>query len=115
MTEECIFCRIAAGEVPSDIVYQDEDFLAFRDILPKAPTHVLIIPKTHITSVAELTERQQRLAGRLILIAKKLAEKEGIARKGYRLVINCGPEGGQVVPHLHLHLIGGRKLDARLG
>ena len=115
MTEECVFCRIAAGEVPSDIVYQDEDFLAFRDILPKAPTHVLIIPKTHITSVAELTERQQRLAGRLILIAKKLAEKEGIAKKGYRLVINCGPEGGQVVPHLHLHLIGGRKLDARLG
>ncbi|MGA2670661.1 MAG: histidine triad nucleotide-binding protein [Dehalococcoidia bacterium] len=115
MTEECIFCRIAAGEVPSDIVYQDEDFLAFRDILPKAPTHVLIIPKTHITSVAELTERQQRLAGRLILIAKNLAEKEGIAKKGYRLVINCGPEGGQVVPHLHLHLIGGRKLDAKLG
>ena len=115
MTEECIFCRIVAGEVPSDIVYQDKDFLAFRDILPKAPTHVLIIPKTHITSVAELTERQQRLAGRLILIAKNLAEKEGIAKNGYRLVINCGPEGGQVVPHLHLHLIGGRKLDAKLG
>ncbi len=115
MTEECIFCRIVAGEVPSDIVYQDKDFLAFRDILPKAPTHVLIIPKTHITSVAELTERQQKLAGRLILIAKNLAEKEGIAKNGYRLVINCGPEGGQVVPHLHLHLIGGRKLDAKLG
>jgi histidine triad (HIT) family protein len=115
MAEECIFCRIVAGEVPSDIVYQDEDFLAFRDILPQAPKHVLIVPKTHITSVAELTEGQQKLAGRLILIAKNLAEKEGIARKGYRLVINCGPEGGQVVPHLHLHLIGGRKLDARLG
>jgi histidine triad (HIT) family protein len=115
MVEECIFCRIVAGEVPSDIVYQDEDFLAFRDVLPKAPTHVLIIPKIHITSVAELTERQQKLAGRLILIAKKLAEKEGIAKKGYRLVINCGPDGGQVVPHLHLHLIGGRKLDAKLG
>ena len=115
MAEECIFCRIVAGEVPSDIVYQDEDFLAFRDILPKAPTHVLIIPKTHITSAAELTAGQQKLAGRLIIIAKNLAEKEGIAKKGYRLVINCGPEGGQVVPHLHLHLIGGRKLDARLG
>lgn len=115
MAEECIFCRIVAGEVPSDIVYQDEDFLAFRDILPKAPTHVLIIPKAHITSAAELTEGQQKLAGRLILIAKNLAEKEGIAKKGYRLVINCGPEGGQLVPHLHLHLIGGRKLDARLG
>jgi len=115
MAEECIFCRIVAGEVPGDIVYQDEDFLAFRDILPKAPIHVLIIPKTHITSAAELTEGQQTLAGRLIIIAKNLAEKEGIAKKGYRLVINCGPEGGQVVPHLHLHLIGGRKLDAKLG
>jgi histidine triad (HIT) family protein len=115
MAEECIFCRIVAGEVPGDIVYQDENFLAFRDIMPKAPIHVLIIPKTHITSAAELTEEQQKLAGCLIIIAKNLAEKEGIAKKGYRLVINCGPEGGQVVPHLHLHLIGGRKLDARLG
>lgn len=115
MAEECIFCRIVAGEVPGDIVYQDEDFLAFRDISPKAPTHVLIIPKTHITSAAELADGQQELAGRLIIIAKNLAEKEGIAKKGYRLVINCGPEGGQVVPHLHLHLIGGRQMDARLG
>jgi len=115
MAGDCIFCRIVAGEVPGDVVYQDKDFLAFRDILPQAPTHVLIIPKTHITSVAELTDGQQKLAGRLIIIAKNLAEKEGIARKGYRLVINCGPEGGQLVPHLHLHLIGGRKLDAKLG
>jgi histidine triad (HIT) family protein len=115
MAEECIFCRIVVGEVPSDIVYQDEDFLAFRDISPQAPTHVLIIPKIHITSLAKLTEGQQRLVGRLIIIAKNLAEKEGIAKKGYRLVISCGPEGGQVVPHLHLHLIGGRKLSDRLG
>ena len=115
MADECIFCRIVAGEVPSDIVYQDEDFLAFRDISPQAPIHVLIIPKTHITSAAELTEEQQELAGRLIIIAKNLAEKEGIAKKGYRLVINCGTEGGQLVPHLHLHLIGGRRLDAKLG
>jgi histidine triad (HIT) family protein len=115
MAEECIFCKIIAGEVPSNIVYQDEDFLAFRDILPKAPIHVLIIPKTHITSAAELTEGQQNLIGRLIIIAKNLAEKEGIAKKGYRLVINCGSEGGQVVPHLHLHLIGGRQMDAKLG
>ncbi len=115
MAEPCIFCRIVAGEVPSDIVYQDEDFLAFRDISPQAPTHVLIIPKTHITSLAQLTEEQQELAGRLIIIARKLAEKEGIAKRGYRLVINCGPEGGQLVPHLHLHLIGGRKLGDRFG
>ncbi len=115
MAEECIFCRIVAGEVPADIVYQDEDFVAFRDIMPKAPTHVLIIPKTHITSVAELAGGQQKLAGRLIITAKNVAKKEGIAGKGYRLVINCGPEGGQVVPHLHLHLLGGRQMDAGLG
>ena len=115
MAEQCIFCRIVAGEVPSDIVYQDEGFLAFRDISPQAPTHVLIIPKTHITSLAQLTEEQQELAGRLIIIARKLAEKEGIGKRGYRLVINCGPEGGQLVPHLHLHLIGGRKLGDRFG
>jgi len=115
MAEECIFCRIVAGEVPSDIVYKDEDFLAFRDISPQAPTHVLIIPKTHIASSAELAERQQGLVGRLIIIAKNLAEKEGVAERGYRLVINCGPDGGQVVPHLHIHLIGGKRLDDRLG
>jgi histidine triad (HIT) family protein len=115
MAEKCIFCRIVAGEVPSNIVYQDADFLAFRDISPQAPAHVLIIPKTHIASLAKLTGGQQELAGRLIILAKNLAEKEGIAKRGYRLVINCGPEGGQVVPHLHLHLIGGRRLDDRLG
>ena len=115
MAEECIFCRIITGEVPSDIVYQDENFLAFRDISPQAPIHLLIIPKIHITSLAELTEGQQDLVGRLIMTAKKLAEKEGIAKSGYRLSINCGPDGGQAVPHLHLHLIGGRKLVDRLG
>jgi histidine triad (HIT) family protein len=115
MAEECIFCRIVAGELPGDIVYQDDGFLAFRDIMPKAPTHILVIPKTHITSAAELTEGQEDLAGRLMAIANRLAEKEGIAQKGYRLVINCGPEGGQVVPHVHLHLLGGRQMDAKLG
>jgi histidine triad (HIT) family protein len=115
MAEGCIFCKIVAGEVPSDIVYQDDDFLAFRDAMPKAPTHILVIPKIHITSLAELSERQRNIAGGLIMVARKLAEKEGIAKKGYRLVVNSGPEGGQVVPHLHLHLIGGKKLDARLG
>jgi histidine triad (HIT) family protein len=115
MTEECVFCRIVAGKLPGDIVYQDERFLAFRDIIPKAPTHILVIPKSHITSAAEITEGQENFAGRLIIIANKLAEKEGIARKGYRLAINCGPEGGQIVPHLHLHLLGGRQMDAKLG
>ena len=115
MAEECLFCRIIAGELPSDIVYQDEDFLAFRDIEPQAPKHMLIVPKTHITSLAQLAEEQQGLVGRLVVLAKNLAEKEGIAKSGYRLVINCGPEGGQLVPHLHLHLIGGRRLNGKLG
>jgi histidine triad (HIT) family protein len=115
MAEECIFCRIVAGELPGDIVYQDDSFLAFRDIMPKAPTHILVIPRNHITSAAQLTEGQEDLAGRLIIIANRLAKKEGITKKGYRLAINCGPEGGQVVPHLHLHLLGGRQMDAKLG
>jgi len=115
MAEECLFCRIVAGEISSDIVYQDEDFLAFRDIEPQAPKHVIIIPKTHITSLAELTEEQLGLIGRLIILARNLAEEEGIAKSGYRLAINCGAEGGQVVPHLHLHLIGGRRLSDQLG
>ncbi|HUS04357.1 MAG TPA: histidine triad nucleotide-binding protein [Dehalococcoidia bacterium] len=115
MAEECLFCRIVAGEIPSDIIYQDNEFLAFRDINPQAPKHIIIIPKTHITSLAELTEQQQGLIGRLVILARDLADKEGIAERGYRLAINCGPEGGQVIPHLHLHLIGGRKLNDRLG
>jgi histidine triad (HIT) family protein len=115
MAEECPFCSIIAGEIPSEIVYRDEDFLAFRDIKPEAPKHLIIIPKAHIASLAELTEQQQGLVGRLIMLARSLAEAEGIARSGYRVVINCGPEGGQVVPHLHLHLIGGRKLGDQLG
>ena len=115
MAQKCLFCRIVAGEIPSDIVYQDEEFLAFRDIEPQAPTHLIIVPKTHITSLAELTEQQQGFIGRLIILAQKLAEREGIAERGYRLAINCGPEGGQVVPHLHFHLIGGRKLSDQLG
>lgn len=115
MAEGCLFCRIVAGEIPGDIVYQDKEFLAFRDINPQAPKHVIIIPKTHIASLTELTEQQQGLIGRLIILARNLAEKEGIAESGYRLAVNCGPEGGQVVPHLHFHLIGGRKLSNQLG
>ena len=113
--EKCVFCDIVSGKIPGDIIYQDKDFLAFRDIHPMAPVHIVIIPKAHISSLGEVDERQEGLIGRLILLAKKLAEKEGIAEKGYRLAINCGSEGGQVVPHLHLHLLGGRKLADQLG
>lgn len=115
MEQECVFCRIVNGEVPSDIVYRDENLLAFRDISPQAPVHVLIIPRAHIASLAELNDGQLEQVGRLVMLAKNLAEKEGIARRGYRLVINCGVEGGQAVPHLHMHLIGGRRLADKLG
>ena len=112
---ECVFCRIVAGEIPADIVYQDKELIAFRDIHPQAPTHILIIPKSHIASLTESTTKQQALMGRLILLAKDLAEKEGISAGGYRLSVSCGADGGQLVPHLHLHLLGGRKLDDMLG
>ena len=115
MTERCIFCGIVAGEIPSDMVYQDKDFFAFKDINPQAPKHIIVIPRVHIASVAELTENERELMGGLIMLAKKLAEQEGIARTGYRLAINSGHEGGQAVPHLHLHLLGGKQLSGQLG
>ena len=109
--EDCIFCKIIAGKVPSQILYQDEQVIAFRDISPQAPVHVLIIPKKHIPTIAHLSEADASLAGHMIITANQLAKKEGIAEKGYRLAISCGKEGGQVVPHLHLHLLGGRQLS----
>lgn len=112
---ECVFCKIVAGEIPSDIIYKDEEFIAFRDIEPQAPVHVVIVPREHIASLNEMSEKKELLIGRLILLAKRLAGKENIAERGYRLVINCGSEGGQIVPHLHLHLIGGIKLSDRIG
>jgi histidine triad (HIT) family protein len=111
---ECIFCRIVAGELPSDTLYQDEQVMAFRDINPLAPTHVLIIPKRHITSLADMSDDETSIIGHMAAVANQLARQEGIAEKGYRLVISSGEEGGQIVPHLHMHLLGGRKLSDRL-
>ena len=112
---DCIFCQILAGKVPSDIVYQDKEVLAFRDIEPQAPKHLLIIPRKHIPTISHLSEAEMPLVGHMVKVANQLARKEGIAETGYRLVINCGEEGGQMVPHLHLHLLGGRKLSGELG
>ena len=108
--EDCIFCKIAAGVIPSDRVFEDERVFAFRDIHPLAPTHILIIPKKHYASLIELDEKDQPLMGYLLHVANRLAEQEGIAGKGYRVAINCGPQGGQVVQHVHVHLLGGREL-----
>jgi histidine triad (HIT) family protein len=107
---DCVFCNIVAGKIPSDIVFQDDEVMAFRDIHPKAPTHLLIIPRKHIVSLAELTPTEMPLAARMIETANELARQEGVS-SGYRLVINTGKSAGQVVMHLHMHLLGGRPLE----
>ncbi len=112
MSEDCIFCKIVAGEIPSNTVYSDDLVTAFRDIQPVAPTHVLIVPNKHIASVNDAEDADQALLGHLLLVGKKLAAEEGIAESGYRLLINTNADGGQVVFHIHLHLMGGRKLGA---
>ncbi|HEX6938011.1 MAG TPA: histidine triad nucleotide-binding protein [Longimicrobiales bacterium] len=110
MAQNCIFCGIVAGDVPATIVREDEDTVAFRDIDPKAPTHVLIVPRRHIASVNGLEAADAALVGQLFLAAKEVARDEGVAASGYRLVMNTGPEAGQSVDHIHLHLLGGRSL-----
>ena len=112
---DCIFCQIVAGKVPSEILYQDERVIAFRDIQPMAPTHLLIIPKEHIPSLAHLSEADLPLIGHMVGVANELAKREGIAEGGYRIVISSGEQGGQLVPHLHMHLIGGRRLSDAIG
>jgi histidine triad (HIT) family protein len=105
---DCLFCKIAADEIPSTKVYEDDVVIAFRDIAPRAPTHILIIPRDHIASAADLTEDHGEMLGRLFAVAARIARDEGIADGGYRLVSNVGRWGGQTVDHLHVHLLGGR-------
>lgn len=111
----CIFCQIVDGTVPGDILYRDDKVIAFRDVHPQAPVHLLIIPKKHIPSLVQLSETETPLIAHMVAVANELAKKEAVFEKGYRLVINCGAQGGQIVPHLHLHLLGGRELSGRLG
>ena len=107
--EDCLFCKISNGDIPATIVYEDEKVLAFNDINPKAPHHVLIIPRKHIATVNDLTDDDTELAGQMIQTAKKIARSLGIADNGYRLMFNCNSDGGQEVYHIHLHLLGGCK------
>jgi histidine triad (HIT) family protein len=109
VSEPCLFCKIIAKEIPTKLLYEDDQMLAFRDIHPLAPVHVLIVPKQHIPTVADLPPGDGTM-GRLVDRANSLASELGIADKGYRLMVNCGPDGGQMVYHLHLHLLGGQKL-----
>ena len=108
---DCIFCKIANKEAPADIVYEDDRFVAFKDIEPKAPIHLLIIPKKHIPSINHLTREDQELMGEMIMLAQKIAKDSNL--KGYKLLINVGREGGQVIDHLHLHLLAGKMLSLK--
>lgn len=105
-----LFAKIVSGDIPADIVYQDESVTAFRDINPVAPTHILIVPNRVIPTVNDVTEADEQLLGHLFIVAARLAEEEGIAEDGYRLIVNVNKHGGQVVFHLHMHLVGGRPL-----
>lgn len=107
---DTIFARIAAGEIPADIVYQDEDVVAFRDVNPQAPVHFLVIPRKPIPTLNDLTPEDASLVGKLFLAAREVAEQEGIAASGYRTVINCNAQAGQTVFHVHLHVLGGRPM-----
>ncbi|MFQ5707309.1 MAG: histidine triad nucleotide-binding protein [bacterium] len=106
----CIFCNIVARKVPANILYDDDHVVAFKDLNPQAPVHVLIVPKEHIATVNDLDANDHSKMGKLVHVAKLLAEKLGIAQKGFRLVLNCNPAGGQSVYHIHLHLLGGRSM-----
>jgi histidine triad (HIT) family protein len=107
---DCIFCKIASGDIPGDIVYQDDRVIAVNDIDPKAPVHILIMPKAHIPSLNEIDDSNKDIMAHILTVAANLAKTKGVAEKGYRIVNNCGVQGGQSVGHIHFHLLGGRSL-----
>ena len=111
MSDDCLFCKIIAGDIPSNKVYSDDEIYAFHDISPAAPTHILVIPKKHISAVNEADSDDQGLLGRLLLKANAIAGQQGLDKDGFRYVINTGDHGGQTVHHLHLHILGGRRMS----
>ena len=111
---DCIFCKIIQKEIPSDIVYEDYEILAFKDIHPMAPIHVLVIPKKHIDSINQLSKDDELLVGKIYIVIQKIAKEMQIAEDGYRVIVNCGENGGQEVKHLHFHLLGGKKLGTKM-
>ncbi len=108
---DCLFCKIISKEINSDILFEDDDVLAFKDINPQAPIHFLIVPKKHISTINDLQQEDEKTTGKMILTAQSLAKQENIDEKGYRLVFNCNRDGGQEVYHIHLHLLGGRQMQ----
>ena len=113
--DNCLFCRIAAGEIPSTKVYEDEQVLAFRDIAPQAPTHVLVIPKNHVSGWYAAKDEDDALLAHLMRTAAAVAKMEGVVESGFRVVSNCGPDAQQTVPHLHLHVLGGKEMGGKMG
>lgn len=112
--EDCIFCKIIKGEIPSTKVYEDDEILAFKDINPAAPIHILVIPKKHIKSLVELEKEDEILVGKIYTVINKIAEEQGVKEKGYRVIVNCGKDGGQEVGHLHFHLLAGKPLGEKI-
>ena len=112
--DNCIFCKIINREIPSSIIYEDEEIIAFKDIHPVAPVHILVIPKKHIESINNIKQEDEKTVGRIYSIIKQIAKEQGIDEKGYRVVVNCGEDGGQEVKHLHFHIIGGKKLGSKI-
>lgn len=108
---DCIFCKIISGEIAGDVVYENEDVLAFRDLNPQAPTHILVIPRRHIATINDLQDADAELLGKMYLAAKEIAKNEGIDEAGYRTIMNCNAGAGQTVFHIHLHVLGGRQMN----
>ncbi len=115
MADDCLFCKIVDGDIPSEKLFEDDKFIAFRDINPQSPVHILVVPKRHIAKLSDCLDSERDLLSGLLLTANKVARDEGIAESGYRVVINSGNDGGQVVFHIHLHLMGGEKLGGKMG
>ena len=109
--ESCVFCKIISGDIPSEKVYEDDDLLAFEDLSPAAPVHVLIIPKKHMSTLRDIGEADRELIGAIFVAANKIAVEKGLAEEGFRIVANCGENGGQTVFHVHYHLLGGRRME----
>lgn len=109
--DDCIFCKIAAGDIPAELVYEDDLVVAFRDLSPQAPTHILVIPRRHISTLNDLEAGDEAIVGRMVAVAARIAKDEGLDEAGYRTVMNCNEAGGQTVFHIHLHLLGGRMMN----
>ena len=114
MENDCIFCKIIKGDIPSNKVYEDEELLAFHDINPAAPIHILVIPKKHIPSLADMQDGDEKIISKIYKVINEIAEKQGFKEKGYRVIVNCGKDGGQEVGHLHFHLLAGKQLGEKI-